>query len=244
MKVRSAERGMRNGNRGITVWVVMLLLFPGAAGAQVGHNPGRSPYSDVRAKQAASLLGGYLRGQRGTPQAGPSDGPIFGVRYDRQVGTAAEVLLALGYARLDKYLIDPTVPEVSRLIGPLVDNVVFMEAGASLLLTGRKSWHGFVPYVGAMGGVVFETDLGTPSALNFGTRVALTPHIGIKWFPVQAIAFKVEARDIIWRIKYPEAWFVSQAPGIPPVLRTDVDKPAEWLHHPTLMISLGYTFTL
>jgi len=159
------------------------------------------------------------------------------------LGGAAEVLLGLGYARLDKYLVDPTVPEASRLIGPFEDNVVFMEVGASLLLTGRKSWHGLVPYVGAMGGVVFETDLGTPSALTFGTRVSLAPHIGLKWYPVQAIAFKVEARDIIWRIKYPEVWFVSQAPGILPVLRTDVDKPAEWLHHPTLMVSLGYTFT-
>lgn len=235
---------MRNAKRWATVlWVMALLVLPGIAGAQVGHNPGRSPYHDMRAKQAASVLAGYMWGQRGTPRAGPSDGPLFSIRYDRQVGTAAEILLGLSYARLDKFLVDPTQPEATRFLGPFQDDLVFMETGVSLIVTGRKNWHGLVPYIGGMAGVVFETDVTTLSALTFGTRLSVAPHIGFKWYPVQAIAFKVEARDIIWRIRYPDVWFSSQATDVPAVLTAGTDKSAEWLHHPTLMISLGYTFT-
>lgn len=222
--------------------LAILCVLPGGAAAQIGHAPEGSPYRDLRAKQAASLVGGFLRGQRGTARAGPSDGPVFGIRYDRQVGMAVEVLIGISVARLDKYIIDPTVAPDVRATGPIKDDLVFMETGLSLLLTGRKTWHGFVPYIGMMAGVVFETDLGIISDFNFGTRVAVTPHAGFKWYPVQALAFKVEMRDVIWRVKYPESWFSSQLTGIPPVL-TATDGGSEWLHHPTLVASLGYTFT-
>ena len=242
MRMRNAECGMRSAGATFLA-VAALLLLPDSMLGQVGHAPEGSPYRDLRAKQAASVIGGFLRGGRGTPKASPSDGPVFGIRYDRQLGAAVEVLLGLSYARLDKYLVDATVPEASRLSGPVKDDLVFMEAGLSLLLTGRKSWRGFVPYVGGMLGVVFETDLGTFNEFSFGTRVVLTPHVGIKWFPVQALSFKVEARDVLWRVRYPDTWFSSQVSGIPPVLQTGTHKAAEWLHHPTGMISLGYTFT-
>lgn len=222
--------------------VVTLLSVPAAAAAQVGHDPGGSPYRDLRAKQAASAIGGFIRGQRGKAGAAPFEGPLVGVRYDRQVGAAAEVLIGLSFARLDKFVIDPTLPPESRAAGPFTDNVVFMEAGSSLVLTGRKTWRGFAPYVGAMIGVAFETDLADLSGFSFGTRVALTPHAGIKWYPVQALAFKVEARDVIWRVRYPDSWFSAQGTA-PPILSIATDKATEWLHHPTILVSLGYTFT-
>lgn len=242
---RNAERGSRNwkGRMAALAALAVLCVLPRSAAAQIGHAPEGSPYRDLRAKQAASFIGGFLRGQRGKPRAAPSDGPVVGVRYDRQIGSAVEVLIGISGARLDKYLIDPTVAPEFRATGPVKDDVVFMETGVSLLLTGRKTWRGFVPYIGGMVGVVFETGLGAISQFNFGTRVALTPHAGVKWYPVQALAFKVEARDVLWRVKYPEAWFSTQVAGIPPVLVTGTHKDSEWLHHPTLMVSLGYTFT-
>lgn len=245
MGMRNAECGMWNGRRrlGMLAVAALLLLQPGAARAQIGHAPEGSPYRDLRAKQAASFIGGFLRGQRGKPRAAPSDGPVVGLRYDRQIGSAVEVLIGISGARLDKYIIDPTVAPEFRATGPVKDDVVFMETGMSLLITGRKSWRGFVPYIGGMVGVVFETGLGTLSQFNFGTRVAVTPHVGFKWYPVQALAFKVEARDVLWRVKYPEAWFSTQVAGIPPVLVAGTHNGTEWLHHPTLMVSLGYTFT-
>lgn len=243
MRLRIGDFGLRIGNHGIAVLAgVALLLLPRGAGAQVGHAPETSPYHDLRAKQAASFIGGFLSGQRGTPGVSPFRGPVVGIRYDRQVGTAAEVLIGISGAHLDHYIVDATQPLATRTTGPVKGDLIFMETGFSLIVTGRKSWHGFVPYVGGMLGVAFETSLGTFNEFTFGTRGTVTPHVGLKWFPVQALAFKVEARDVIWRVKYPEPWFTPQSTDGEPVLESGRDKAAEWLHHPTLMISLGYTF--
>jgi hypothetical protein len=236
MRLRIADCGLRIG------LLAALVVVPGTALAQVGHDPGRSPYHDLRARQAASIVGGFLRGERGTPRAGPSDGPLVGIRYDRQVGAATEVVVGLAGARLERFVIDPALPPETRATGPIRNDLIFMEAGASLLLTGRKTWRGFQPYVGAMLGVAFETDITGAGEFNFGTRLALTPHAGIKWFPVQAIAFRAEVRDVIWRLRYPDSWFASVG-GVAPVLNPATDKSAEWLHHPTFALSLGYTFT-
>jgi hypothetical protein len=117
-----------------------------------------------------------------------------------------------------------------------------MEAGISLVLMGRKTWHGFSPYLGGTLGVVFETGLATePSGYQFATKVMPTPHLGFKWFPVQAFAVKVEGRDYIWKLNYPVSYAISQGPGLEPVLAVPVSN--EWTHHPTLLLSVGYTFT-
>ncbi|MSR07096.1 MAG: hypothetical protein EXR93_08540 [Gemmatimonadetes bacterium] len=232
---------LRIVNRGFLAAVALFL--PHAAVAQIGHAPEKSPYHDMRAKQSASFIGGFMKGKGGVLKVAPFEGPVFGVRYDRQVGTAAEILIGISGARLDRYVVSSVQPVVSRTSGPTPDDLIFMETGVSLLVTGRKSWHGFVPYVGGMLGVAFETSLGTFNDFAFGTRGTVTPHIGLKWYPVQAIAFKIEARDVIWRVKYPDAWFVSQGTGIPPVLTLGTDRAAEWIHNPTFMISLGYTFS-
>ena len=236
MRLRIADCGLRFGG------LLALLLLPRGAVAQVGHDPERSPYHDLRAKQSASIIGGFVRGQRGHPGVAPGEGPIVGIRYDRQVGTAADIIIAISGARLDRYDIISSLPEATRKSGPFTENLLFMETGVSLILTWRKSWHGFVPYVGAMLGVVFETGLSL-NEFQFGTRGHVAPHIGFKWFPVQALAFKVEAGDIIWRVRYPDNWFVAQAANVPAVLTVNTDQSAEWLHHPTVTLSLGYTFT-
>ena len=242
MRARNAERGMRNVRATMAVFAVALtLISPRGMVAQVGHAPEHSPYRDLRAKQSTSVITGFLTGERGSANVGPSHGPVFGVRYDRQVGTAIDILLGLSGARLDRFLVEPTLPVATRTTGPIKDDLIFMETGLSLVLTGRKSWRGFVPYVGSTFGVVFETTVDF-AEYQFGTRGEITPHIGIKWFPLQAISFKVEARDVIWRLKYPGSFFSTQVTGVPTVLRSGVDQAAEWLHHPTLMLSLGYTF--
>ena len=177
MGMRNAEWGERNvGRQGAALTAALLLLvLPRPASAQVGHAPESSPYRDLRAKQSASVIAGFLTGQRGAPRIGPSHGPVLGVRYDRQVGTAMDILIGLSGARLDRYLVDPTLPVATRTTGPIKDDLIFMETGFSLVLTGRKTWHGFVPYLGGMLGVAFETDYGSIfSDYQFATRGAIT----------------------------------------------------------------------
>jgi hypothetical protein len=208
----------------------------------VGHPPERSPYKNLRAKQAAQFVTGYLFGDRGEAGIGPADGPIFGIRYDRAVGTPLDIQLGLSYGHLTRNSVDPTKPVATRLLGRTTQDLVMMEAGMSLVVTGRKTWRGFAPYVGGTIGVAFETDIGSDiTGYQFGTKALFTPHLGLKWYPIQAFAIKFEARDYIWRLSYPETYIVSYQTGIPPVLPSG--KTTEWTHHPALLFSVGYTFT-
>ena len=142
MRLRIGDFGLRIGNHGIAVLAgVALLLLPRGAGAQIGHAPETSPYHDLRAKQAASFIGGFLSGQRGTPGVSPSRGPVVGIRYDRQVGAAAEVLIGISGARLDQYVIDATRDSATRTTGPINDYLIFMEAGFSLIYQTLSLWH-------------------------------------------------------------------------------------------------------
>src|SRR5881397_36445 len=55
--------------------------------AQVGHDPGSSPYRDIRRGHVIRVLGGYLNGGRGTVPVGPTGGATGGLRYEYQVST-------------------------------------------------------------------------------------------------------------------------------------------------------------
>ncbi|MBI4419196.1 MAG: hypothetical protein HY560_00060 [Gemmatimonadetes bacterium] len=215
-----------------------------SAGAQVGHAPERSPYRDLRAKQAASAIAGYVWGSGGVAKVGPTNGRLFGVRYDRQVGTAADILIGLSYGRFQRYRVDPAQPVATRTSGPEDEDIAMMEAGVSLVLTGRKSWHGLVPYVGTGVGVAFDVQLAEDiSTYSFGTKGLLIPHLGVKWFPVQALAVKLEGRSYFWRLSYPTQFFLPPTGlDVPPVLTAE-DPTAEWTMHPTLILAVGYTFT-
>jgi hypothetical protein len=219
------------------------LLAPAEVMAQVGHAPERSPYRDLRAKQAASFFGGYLGGSRGAVSVGPAGGPLVGIRYDHIIGTPFDIHLGLSYAHLKRFVVDPTRPVATRTTGPVFQDLVMMETGMSLVVMGRKTWRGFSPFVGGTMGIAFETGLSTEaSGYRFGTKFMFNPHIGLKWFPVQAFSLKIEGRDYVWRLSYPDQYAVTVVTGLPPVLPAGT-RLTEWTHHPTLLVSVGYTFT-
>lgn len=228
--------------RTVVLGIFWSTLVAGTAAAQAGHAPEKSPYIDLLAKQSASLIAGYLSGTRGKANVGPSHGPLAAVRYDHIIGTPMDIYVQLGFAHLNRFVVDPSKPPETRTTGPVKQDLIMMETGLSLVLMGRKTWHGFSPYVGGGLGVAFETGLSAePSLYEFSTKGVLIPYAGLKWFPVQALAIKVEGRDYFWKLSYPTSFYVPPAVGVPPVL-TAVIPAREWTMHPTILASIGYTF--
>jgi hypothetical protein len=220
----------------------LLALSPIVASAQVGHAPESSPYRELLAKQAASAVFGFLWGSRGIVNVGPSEGPIAGIRYDHIIGAPADVQVGLAFGHFQRYQIDPAKPVNTRTSGPINQDLVIMDTGISLVMMGRKTWHGFSPFVGGTVGVAFETGLGGSDVYQFGTKATLAPHLGFKWYPAQALTFKVEGRTYFWRLSYPPAYqTVPGGLGVPTVLPTGASAN-EWTAHPAVMVSIGYTF--
>src|SRR5207244_12283593 len=130
----------------------------------------------------AVLTAGYLGGSRGRVDVGLSDAPSFGLRYEAGLAGAIGVSFGVAYAQTTRFVVDPTKDSASRK-SPLFDNdVVLADAGLQLVLTGRKTWHRFAPYLGGSIGVALGG--GSPrdtSGYDFGSKFTFAPEAGVRW---------------------------------------------------------------
>src|SRR2546430_9466111 len=151
MTLRRYVVGLFRPAVGALVWLSVVASYNVVA-AQVGHEPAHSPYHDVRRGGVLVLTFGYLGGSRGSVGVGPAEGKTGGIRYEVPFG-AVGASLGLAYARMNRFVVDPFTDTTSRKSGPSTNDVVLLDAGLQLILTGRKTWRGFPPYGGgALGG--------------------------------------------------------------------------------------------
>src|SRR3989442_12888217 len=146
--------------------------------ALVCHGPGKYPYRDVRCGGAWVPTFGNLGGSRGSVGVGLSSGKAGVIRSEPWFG-AIGASLGLAYGRTDRYVVDPTQDSLSpqRKTGPFLNDVVLADAGLQLVLTGRKTWRGFAPYVGgALGVAISGSSPRDVSGYKFGPEVMLAAH--------------------------------------------------------------------
>src|SRR5256885_5151953 len=159
---------------GALVWLSVVASYNVVA-AQVGHEPAHSPYHDVRRGGVLVFTFGYLGGSRGSVGVGPAEGKTGGIRYEVPFG-AVGASLGLAYARMNRFVVDPFTDTTSRKSGPSTNDVVLLDAGLQLILTGRKTWRGFAPYVGGVLGVAIGgTAPRDTSGDKIGTEVTGAP---------------------------------------------------------------------
>jgi hypothetical protein len=168
-----------------------------------------------------------------------------GARFDLHVGGPAALTFGAGVANLERIIIDPTWGPANRTLDTTTQAVVLVDGGFDLLFTGEKSWHGIVPYFGAGMGMALGTsvDADSLSGYSFSTHFTTGPRLGLWLHPLGRITFRIEARDLIWRLKYPDGFFSApeNEPTEPPVLDANVMKDTQWVHHLGLTITFGYT---
>ena len=231
--------------RGATL--LLLALVPAGAGlsAQVGYPPEKSPYRDILTGQGFSLYGGYIGGTRGVVGVGPAGGPIGGLRYETSVGGPTDMVIGAGYGVLQRYVIDPNADTLTRRTGLVNQPMITADVGLNVLLTGRKTWHRLAPYIGATIGLAFGGNVAQDSSgFDFNAKFLVGPQLGIRWSTFDKVAIRFEGRDLFWQLKYPSSFFTtpSRAPTEPSVLNTTTDPSAEWIQHPTLVLSIGFAF--
>src|SRR5437667_310262 len=71
-------------------WIILGMLFSNIPtvqlSAQVGHDPGASPYHDILLHSGPVFFVGHLGADRGTAGAGTSNALTFGARYEIPAG--------------------------------------------------------------------------------------------------------------------------------------------------------------
>ena len=226
---------------------VGLVATPAALAGQVGHAPDASPYRPVLARQVASGFGGYMFGDAGKAGVGPHDGPLVGARYEFLFGGPVALDLRLAVADLDRVVIDPTrVPE-QRIKGTFDQQVLMTDVGINLVLTGPKTWHGLAPFVGGALGLAFGN--GVPqdsSTFDFNVHFMVAPQGGVRWHIGNRFLVRLEGRDTIWRLSYPDLFFEPPVadPDGDPVLNPETSSDTDWTHHLVLTLSLGFALRL
>jgi len=227
------------------LWLGVVASWNGVSdgvSAQVGHEPGQSPYRDVRRGAVGVVTFGYLGGSRGSVGVGLSDGKTGGIRYEALFG-AIGASLGIAYGRTNRFVVDPTKDSLSALrkTGPFPNDVVLADAGLQLVLTGRKTWRGFAPFVGgALGVAIGGAAPRDSSGYRFGTKFTIAPNAGLRWYPARRLSVRGDFRLVLWKLNYPVSYKVPASDGsrVLPVTAA----LTEWTSHPWATIGVGWTF--
>src|SRR5437660_12879116 len=233
--------GLGNAIRIVTLLFLTVVASWSGATAQLGHEPSHSPYRDVRRGGVGVITFGYLGGGRGSVGVGLSDGTTGGIRYEVPFG-AVGASLGLAYGRTNRFVVDPTKDTTSRKSGPSTNDVVLLDAGLQLILTGRKTWRGFAPYVGGvLGGAIRGTSPRDTSGYKFGTKFTVAPNVGLRWYPARRLSVRGDVRLVLWKLNYPTQFKQPDPIDNTPVL-SGTASLTEWTSHPWATIGVGWTF--
>ena len=211
------------------------------ARAQVGYTPEASPFRDVTFRQQLSAYTGWFVSPHDAAGVAPQSGPLLGARYDVSVGGPASFTLRLTRVFSQRDVIDPTKPVATRNLGTQSWPLYIADAGLSINLTGRKSWHQLIPVL--TGGAGIASDLGKPTdvgGFRFGTTFAFSFGAGVRWVPGGHFQLRADLGDYLYQIQYPESYFTKTSDSTQ-VLGTGQSQGI-WQHHAALTIGASYLF--
>lgn len=176
-----------------------------------------SPYRFIDNRQSASLFAGYFATGKGALNLGPEPAPVFGARYDLILSGPFTLEANLGWFTSTRMVHD-TIPgdTARRVIGEADMNMVMALGGLRFNLTGPRTFHRLLPYVLFGAGVAVdladdaavEADLPGDVRFPSGTRFVGQLGGGLEWFPTDQLGLRVDARNVLWKLKTPEAFLL------------------------------------
>jgi hypothetical protein len=220
----------------------LLFIVGSIAGAQVGHNPATSPYVDLEHAQELSLLVGQFHGHRDAVNVGPQSGLLYGLHYEFRAGGPAYLTGEVARIQSDRNVINPfLISGKGRELGNRSQPLYSADVGLGIGLTGGKSWHHIVPELA--GGIGLISDFRTSpdtGGYKFGTRFALTWGGGIRVVPGGKWQVRLDAKNRMYTIGYPEAFYVAPAGGSAVVPTTQ--SKSFWLNNPAFTLGISRLF--
>ncbi|HET7553165.1 MAG TPA: hypothetical protein VFK04_17865 [Gemmatimonadaceae bacterium] len=227
----------------LTSLPVLLAFAAAPAAAQVGHPPAESPYHDIPFKQEITLYGGDYQGAIGKAGVGPTGGTVIGARYSIRLGGPVEATAHLARVATSRMVKDPAKSDADRNVGEQSFGLYLADVGFALNLTGQKSYHRFVPVIGAGLGVVSGSGSPDVGGFKVGTPFALNFRAAIRFVPGGNISARLELADNMFQLSYPAAYFRSPPIGEgTPILDRSVGD-SQWTHHRMLTLGISYMFS-
>jgi hypothetical protein len=181
-----------------------------------------SPYRFVERSQSIGLYGGYVNVSPGEPDLGPQSGPAVGARYRIRLGGAFDGEIDLSVIPTNRIVTDTLTigPDgARRIVGEAPATLLNAQAGLRFNITGPRTFHGVQPFAIFGGGAVI--DLSGRDALDeevpqdvryrFGTSFAGQFGAGAEWYATERVSLRLDARNVLWRLRTPAGFRVGQA---------------------------------
>ncbi len=195
-----------------------LLAAPMAAWAQRVS----SAYKFVERKQDLGVLVGYIWGDAGKADLGPTGGPTVGLQYAYRISTPIQLGAYAAYVNSNRDVIDPRAEGGATSIGTTPQDLLLIAGRLHFNLTGARTWHNLIPYF--FGGAGMAIDLtGEPICLfepndvrcgvrpedryNFKSSFLGQFGVGFAWLPGARWGARITFNDNIWKIRTPDGFF-------------------------------------
>jgi opacity protein-like surface antigen len=196
----------------------VLLLFAAPASAQRID----SPYRFLDHSQSLGVYGGYLNAAEGRIGAGPQSAPIFGATWHLRVSGPFALGVDIGLSPSSRTVRDTSfVVEDSSwtAVGDADMTLLVAMANLRFNVTGARTWNGLQPFLLFGAGVAVdlsgtsEVDLEVESNARFshGTSFAGQLGAGLEWFPSSRLSLNAAARNVLWKVRVPEAFVLTEA---------------------------------
>jgi len=229
--------------------LALLVLVAAPTHAQVGYDPARSPYRDLRETQEITLFTGWYNARSDAARVAPRSGPMMGLHYQWRPSGPANLSATMSRVSSERNVLDPEAPATCptastsncKSLGTFRWPLYFFDASVALSLTGARSFFHLVPQVSAGMGLASDfhsqPDLGD---FSFGTRFAFNWGAGIRWVPGGRYQVRADLTNHLYSVKYPVTYYQAAPDGS--TIFTDQPR-SSWLNNPGFTIGLSYLFS-
>ena len=221
---------------------VPLLSAVAVGGGPVAAQSIPSPYRFIEERQELGVYSGTYWGDTGQFDLGPGPGVMAGLRWGIDLSGPLGLEAVGSWVSATRDVINPRRQEGDRKVGEADVGLVNLDARLRFALTGRRTWHGFQPFVFAGAGVAFDA-LGAQAAdgqlpeierYDFGTQFTGTAGLGSRFLLGKRWVLRLDAILLLYEVDTPRGFLDNPNLELGPI------PESEWVSPTT--VSLGFAF--
>jgi hypothetical protein len=222
--------------------VVLACMSAQVASAQmVGFPPARSPFVDVDQTQELTPFIGYFSAKHDPAKVAPTGALTAGLQYEWRGGGPFHIGMDFMYVNSTRTPQDPSKPFATRSLGSQPNPLYAVDGFMALSLTGDRSWHHVIPMAIVGAGLISDFKGPDVGGFQYGTQFTVPWGLAVRWVPGGRFQLRADARDWLYRIAYPEGYYISTTTDSP-ILSATTPR-SKWGNNFALTLGLSWFFS-